>query len=307
MLCVFTLFVAPGSVIISMSKTAFQTTISWSPPERPNGIIIAYEVSYLQTANPHNVTRINTTDQVISLSLCRLQPRTQYTFSVRAFTQAGAGEESVITYTTSDQPGNFNLIPTEAMLAFILPFAEVFIQLHLNGIFSCKRWVVRQIWKTSTVIIFTIALFQESDVMEKQMDISSTISQVVQDSCQCRYGQSEIDREVFHCFDGSENSVTYRARLLATADVDIQSLTSYLEEWVAGGNSIVVGGVNLVVNKDCSVEIADLLQQEEGCTVESARSGINGVAVATSVGGTVLIACTVTVAVVTIVILWRRR
>ena len=141
--------------------------------------------------------------------------------------------------------------------------------------------------------------------MEKLMDISSALRQVVRDSCQCRYGQSEIDRKVFHCFKGSENSVTYRARLLATADVDIQSLTSYLEEWVAGGNSIVVEGVILIVDEDCSVEIADLLQQEEGCTVETASSDINVVAVAVGVGGPVLITFTVICAI--IVFMWRRR
>ena len=100
------LLVAPGPVAISLSKTTFQITISWSPPERPNGIIIAYELSYLQTASPENVTRMNITEHTTSVSVCRLQPETQYTFTVRAYTQAGAGEESITTYTTLDRPGN---------------------------------------------------------------------------------------------------------------------------------------------------------------------------------------------------------
>ena len=36
--------------------------ISWTPPLRPNGVIIAYEVSYRQTDSSDPETRLNTTD-----------------------------------------------------------------------------------------------------------------------------------------------------------------------------------------------------------------------------------------------------
>jgi len=144
--------------------------------------------------------------------------------------------------------------------------------------------------------------------VEKLTDISTTLRLVVHESCQCRYGQSEINREMFHCFEGSQNSVTYRARLLATADVDIQSLTSYLEEWVAGGNSVVVEGVILSVDEDCSAEIADLLQQEEACREEATRRDNTGVVTAVSVGGTVLITSTIFIAgAIVIVVILKRR
>ena len=141
------------------------------------------------------------------------------------------------------------------------------------------------------------------------MDITSAILQVVQDSCQCVYGQSEVDGELFRCFDGSEDSVTYRARLLATAEVDTQSLSSYLEEWVAAGSSVVVGGVVLSVDEDCSGEIADLLQEEEGCRAEGTSSDSTGVVAGAVVGATVAVLAVATVAVliiVVIVILKRR-
>ena len=96
--------IAPGPVIISISETPFQTDISWSPLEMPNGII-AYELSYFQTTNPQNIASMNTTDQATSVTLYGLQPKTQYTFTVRAYTQAGAGEYGIIMYTTSDRPG----------------------------------------------------------------------------------------------------------------------------------------------------------------------------------------------------------
>ena len=77
---------------------------------------------------------------------------------------------------------------------------------------------------------------------------------------------------------------------------------------MTGGNSVVVGGVNLVVDEDCSLEIADLLQQEEGCREETAKCDSTGVAVATGIGGAVLITSTIIAAVIvlTVVILKRR-
>ena len=141
-------------------------------------------------------------------------------------------------------------------------------------------------------------------------DISDALLQLVQGSCQCTYSALNIDSEVFRCFDGEEDSVTYRARLLATVEVDTQSLSSYLEEWVAAGSSVVVGGVVLSVDEDCSVEIADLLQEEEGCRAEWTSSDSTGV-VAGAVVGTVAVLVVAIVAVsVTIValsVIMKRR
>ena len=96
------------------------------------------------------------------------------------------------------------------------------------------------------------------------MDVTSAILQVVQDSCQCVYGQSEVDGKLFRCFDGSEDSVTYRARLLATAEVGTQSLVSSLEQWVAAGSSVMVESGPLMVDSGCSVEISNPQQGECG-------------------------------------------
>ena len=106
------------------------------------------------------------------------------------------------------------------------------------------------------------------------MDITSAILQVVQDSCQCVYGQSEVDGELFRCFDGSEDSVTYRARLLATAEVDTQSLVSSLEEFVRAGNSVMVESAALMVDSDCGVEVSSLRQEECGAQSVAVAGGV---------------------------------
>ena len=137
------------------------------------------------------------------------------------------------------------------------------------------------------------------------MDVTSAILQVVQDSCQCVYGQSEVDGELFRCFDGSEDSVTYRARLLATAEVGTQSLASSLEQWVAAESSVVVGGVALTVDAGCSVEISDL--QETECGAEEAESDITAVVAGAAAGGGVVVLVAIAVIITAIVIAMRRR
>ena len=142
------------------------------------------------------------------------------------------------------------------------------------------------------------------------MDVTSAILQVVQDSCQCVYGQSEVDGELFRCFDGSEDSVTYRARLLATTEVGTQSLVSSLEQWVAAGSSVVVGGVALTVDAGCSVEISDRLQKEAECGAEQTDEADHTAVVTGAVVGGVLavliVAAIITTLVIIIVIVMRR-
>ena len=93
--------------------------------------------------------------------------------------------------------------------------------------------------------------------------------QVIQNSCQCTYGQFNIQNEQFKCFDEMDEMrgiVTYRARLLGTAEVNARALVSSLEEWVAAESSVIVGGLTLRVEDIC--EISDL-QTEEQCSDES--------------------------------------
>ena len=64
-------------------------------------MIIAYEVSYHPTADPQSVTRVNTSDLATNLTVSGLQPGTELTFTVRAYTRVGAGDSSTVTYTSS--------------------------------------------------------------------------------------------------------------------------------------------------------------------------------------------------------------
>ena len=71
-----------------------------------------------------------------------------------------------------------------------------------------------------------------------------------------------IDKQSFACFDESPKHVTYRARLEGTSEMDSGSLISLLEQWVRGGDSIIVTGVLMTVDSECSVAISSLSEGE---------------------------------------------
>ena len=75
----------PGPVSdLSATSGVVQLTISWSPPSEPNGVIIAYEVC----SNSSGYTNTSATQ----LTLRDLSPNTVVTYSVRAYTIIGPGE-----------------------------------------------------------------------------------------------------------------------------------------------------------------------------------------------------------------------
>ena len=71
-----------------------------------------------------------------------------------------------------------------------------------------------------------------------------------------------IDRQSFACYDESPKHVTYRARLEGTSEMDSGSLISLIEQWVRGGASIIVTGVLMTVDSECSVAISSLSEGE---------------------------------------------
>ena len=96
------IIIVPGVVSNVMAYTSLsQINISWTPPLRPNGVIIAYEVSYRPTDSSDPETRLNTTDLETSFTTqSDLEEGTEFIFSVRAYTRVGPGNTSSITVST---------------------------------------------------------------------------------------------------------------------------------------------------------------------------------------------------------------
>ena len=96
------IIIVPGVVSNLMAyKSLSQINISWTPPLRPNGAIIAYEVSYRPNDSSDPETRLNTTDLETSFTTqSDLEEGTEFIFSVRAYTRVGPGDTSSITVST---------------------------------------------------------------------------------------------------------------------------------------------------------------------------------------------------------------
>ena len=97
----------------------------------------------------------------------------------------------------------------------------------------------------------------------KTEDITSALLKQLTVSCtECDIISLVIDTPSFACFSESPTSVTYRARLKSTSETDSGSLISLIEEWVSGGTSIIVTGVLMTVDSECSVAISSLSEGE---------------------------------------------
>ncbi|KAL6478813.1 hypothetical protein MHYP_G00122460 [Metynnis hypsauchen] len=80
---------SPPHDLAVVNTTSSTATIIWTPPDKPNGIIRQYEVSY-GNATYHHV--VNGT--VPSITLRNLKPYTYYNVTVRAYTQLGHGDQT---------------------------------------------------------------------------------------------------------------------------------------------------------------------------------------------------------------------
>ena len=92
---------APGPVVITPFPSLFKITITWDPPERPNGIIVAYKVCYWPTDSSVPFVSVNTTDLDTSFSTANnLELGSEFIFSVTAYTRVGPGDPAFIRVST---------------------------------------------------------------------------------------------------------------------------------------------------------------------------------------------------------------
>ena len=94
-------------------------------------------------------------------------------------------------------------------------------------------------------------------------DITSAVVKELTESCaECGISSDIIDEQSFSCFPESPTHVTFRARLGGSSETDSGSLISLLESWVSGGATIIVTGVLMTVDAECSVTISSLSEGE---------------------------------------------
>ena len=104
-----------------------------------------------------------------------------------------------------------------------------------------------------------------TSIDDRSEDITNAVIGELTASCaECGITNDIIDQQSFACFPESPTYVTYRARLEGTSETDSGSLISLIEEWVSGGVSIIVTGVLMPVDSECTVAILSLSEGE--CT-----------------------------------------
>ena len=106
-----------------------------------------------------------------------------------------------------------------------------------------------------------LSIIQVSSTEGKLGDITDAVAEQLMTLCtEC--SSHTIDKQSFACYDESPKHVTYRARLEGTSETDSGSLISLIEQWVRGGTSIIVTGVLMTVDSECSVAISSLSEGE---------------------------------------------
>ena len=87
-------------MIVSITNTT--VSLSWMPPDTPNGIITQYQLQYRRSDNSTSITSLNITNDNLTYTVTGLNSNTEYVFTVRAFTVVGHGNASneVTNYTS---------------------------------------------------------------------------------------------------------------------------------------------------------------------------------------------------------------
>uniref|UniRef100_A0A1A8HN10 receptor protein-tyrosine kinase n=3 Tax=Nothobranchius TaxID=28779 RepID=A0A1A8HN10_9TELE len=109
---------SPVSTIQVTDVTRHSLSLSWQQPDRPNGVILEYEVKFYEKDQRERSYRIMRTF-LRSVDVTSLNPLTVYVFHVRARTAAGYGDYSTpFEFSTNSDP--FPLIGEGVNSAFLL-------------------------------------------------------------------------------------------------------------------------------------------------------------------------------------------
>ena len=96
--------------------------ISWEAPTDPNGVILGYNYSLMETSNTNNVIIEYTNTTLLSAEQSvMVAPYTNYTATVVAFTSAGSGE-SVMQVALSPEAGALSIAIFVCVFLMVLTY-----------------------------------------------------------------------------------------------------------------------------------------------------------------------------------------
>ena len=136
---------------------------------------------------------------------------------------------------------------------------DSYFQIRLGGVVACAELIVSI--NSNNYHYFTQMMLQVSSTDRKLSDITTAVVNQLQTSCgEC--APEMIDNHFFVCYPESPSHVTYRARLEGTSERGSDSLISLIEDWVRGGPGVIVTGVLMTVDSNCSIAISSLNERE---------------------------------------------
>ena len=169
------------------------------------------------------------------------------------------------------------------------------LRLAIGGVNACSEFTVNTVYHDGHSL--TLLFLQVSLRYQKLENITNAVLEELTDSCSdCGITNDIIDNQQFSCFPESPTYVTYRARLEGTSETDSGSLISLIEEWVSGGASIIVAGVLMTVDSECSVAISSLSEGE--CLTSDNTDMTITIAIAATIAGIVVMIISVAIVAV---------
>ncbi|KAL0268744.1 UNVERIFIED_CONTAM: hypothetical protein PYX00_010567 [Menopon gallinae] len=95
----------PPQDIQCMALTSYALQLNWRPPSaaRTNGIVQGYKIVYESTNELFESTRETKVTNAVAVTLHGLQPYTNYSLQISAFTNAGDGARSPVTYCVTEE------------------------------------------------------------------------------------------------------------------------------------------------------------------------------------------------------------
>ena len=103
-------FLEPANFSRASRMYNLNVNISWEAPSNPNGVILGYNYSLMETSNSSNVIIEYTNTTMLSVQQSvMVAPFTNYTATVVAFTSAGRGEP-VMEVALSPEAGKFMFV-----------------------------------------------------------------------------------------------------------------------------------------------------------------------------------------------------
>ena len=150
---------------------------------------------------------------------------------------------------------------------------------------------------------------QVTSTEQKLEDITSAVVKELTESCaECGISSDIIDEQSFSCFPESPTHVTFRARLEGNSERSSSFFISLLESWVSGGATIIVTGVLMTVDAECSVAISSLSEGECSTVTEMpASSADNTAGIIGGMTALFIIAALVVAGVVVVALFLKRR